>query len=58
MDTAALVIAILGLVLAVLSLAWQAVTFVLTGPRVKVHLKEGLPQRWRRADRLTLDLYS
>ena len=41
-DTAALVIAIISLVLAVLSLAWQAVTFVLTGPRVKVCLKEGL----------------
>jgi hypothetical protein len=41
-DTAALVIAIVGLVLAAFSLGWQAVTFVLSGPRVKVRLKEGL----------------
>lgn len=42
METAALAVAIIGLVLAVLSLVWQAVTFVLAGPRVKVRLKEGL----------------
>jgi hypothetical protein len=41
-DAAALVIAVVGVVLATLSLIWQALTFFLTGPRVRVRLSEGL----------------
>lgn len=41
METATLVIAVIGLALATASLAWQAATFFLTGPRVKVYLREG-----------------
>ncbi len=36
-----LVIAVVGVTLAALSLGWQAATFFLTGPRVKVYLREG-----------------
>jgi hypothetical protein len=42
LEIATLVIAVIGLVLATLSLIWQASTFFLTGPRVKVRLSEGL----------------
>lgn len=42
MEIATLVIAIIGLILAVVSLLWQAATFVLSGPRVKVRLREGI----------------
>jgi hypothetical protein len=42
MQIATLVIAVVGVSLAVLSIAWQAATFILTGPRVKVELHEGL----------------
>jgi len=38
---ATLVIAVLGLVLAVVSLTWQAATFVLSGSRVRAELKHG-----------------
>jgi hypothetical protein len=41
MDTTTLVIAVVGLVLSVASLVWQAASFRLSGPRVKVHLREG-----------------
>src|SRR5437868_9696517 len=40
-QVATLVIAVVGLVLGAISLAWQAAIFVLTGPRVKVRLQEG-----------------
>jgi hypothetical protein len=36
-----LIIAVVGLALAVASLTWQAVTFVLSGSRVKVELHHG-----------------
>ncbi len=39
--TPALVVAILGLALAIASLTWQAATFVLTGGRVRCELHEG-----------------
>ncbi len=42
MEIAALVIAIVGVGLATLSLGWQAATFFLSGPRIKVNLREGL----------------
>ncbi len=42
MEVAALVVGIVGVVLATLSLIWQATTFLLTGPRVNVRLSEGL----------------
>jgi hypothetical protein len=42
MEVATLVIAVVGLALAMLSLGWQAATFFLSGPRVKVYLREGL----------------
>lgn len=41
MELTALVIAVVGLALAALSLGWQAATFFLSGPRVKVDLQEG-----------------
>lgn len=41
MNTATLVIAVVGLGLSVLSLGWQAASFFLSGPRVRVHLQEG-----------------
>jgi hypothetical protein len=41
-DTAALVVAVIGLSLAIASLVWQAATFSLSGPRVRVYLAEGL----------------
>jgi hypothetical protein len=40
-DVATLVIAVSGLVLSVIALAWQAVTWHLSGPRVKVELRLG-----------------
>lgn len=40
-DALTLVIAIVGLVLAAASLAWQAATFLMTGARVKVKLQRG-----------------
>jgi hypothetical protein len=40
-EVATLVIAVIGVFLAGLSLAWQAATFLLTAPRVKVSLREG-----------------
>lgn len=40
-DAITLIVAIAGLTLAVVSLGWQAATFVLTGPRVKVNLQQG-----------------
>jgi hypothetical protein len=42
MEIATLVIAAVGIVLATVSLVWQALTFFLTGPHVKVRLSEGL----------------
>ena len=42
MTTTTLVIAIVGLVLSVVSLGWQAATFRFSGPRVRVTLSEGL----------------
>ncbi|SCL17741.1 hypothetical protein GA0070616_1348 [Micromonospora nigra] len=39
--TASLIVAICGLVLACLSLGWQAANYVLTGGRVKVRLRVG-----------------
>jgi hypothetical protein len=41
MQTATLVIAVVGVALATLSLGWQAATFLLSGPRVKVFLAQG-----------------
>ncbi|HWD37317.1 MAG TPA: hypothetical protein VG944_00585 [Fimbriimonas sp.] len=41
MQIATLIIAVVGIVLAGLSLGWQAATFTLSGPRVKVNLREG-----------------
>ncbi len=41
MAVATLVIAVLGLVLSVASLTWQAATFVLSGSRVRADLKHG-----------------
>ncbi|MCG5450972.1 hypothetical protein [Micromonospora hortensis] len=41
MQYASLVVAICGLVLAGLSLGWQAANFVLTGGRVKVEFRVG-----------------
>ncbi|NJP34174.1 hypothetical protein [Micromonospora thermarum] len=41
MQNASLVVAICGLVLACLSLGWQAANFVLAGGRVKVELRVG-----------------
>jgi hypothetical protein len=41
-ETAAFVIAVIGLALAALSLGWQLASFLLTGPRVKVRLREGV----------------
>jgi len=41
MDVATLVIAVLGLLLSVVGLVWQAATYVLSGGRVKVLLKVG-----------------
>lgn len=38
MQTATLIIAVLGVLLSALSLGWQRATFVLSGGRVKVHL--------------------
>ena len=38
---ATLVIAVLGLVLSIVSLIWQAATFVLSGSRVRAELKHG-----------------
>jgi hypothetical protein len=43
--TIALVVAIVGLALAVASLAWQAATFVLSGSRVRVELLPGATGR-------------
>ena len=40
-DTSTLVIAVLGLVLSVASLAWQAVTYRLNGPRIRVAMRVG-----------------
>jgi hypothetical protein len=40
-ETATLVIAVVGVTLGALSLIWQATTWLLTGPRVKVSLREG-----------------
>ena len=40
-STAVLVIAVLGLVLSVASLVWQAATFRLNGPRIRVELLVG-----------------
>jgi len=40
--TATLVVAIVGLVLSVAGLVWQAASFHLTGPRVRVELQVGL----------------
>jgi hypothetical protein len=42
MQTITLAIAAAGLALAALSLGWQAATFFLSGPRVRVELREGL----------------
>ena len=42
MDEVTLVFAVLGLVLAVASLVWQFASFQLSGPRVRVRLREGL----------------
>lgn len=42
MDLAALIIAIVGLVIAVASLTWQAVTWFYEGARVKVEVTYGL----------------
>jgi|GEM_PF-1339500 len=42
MTTTTLVIAVVGLGLSALSLGWQAASFLLSGPRVRVHLQEGL----------------
>jgi hypothetical protein len=39
--TAALAVAVVGLVLAALSLGWQLASFFLAGPRVRVHIREG-----------------
>jgi len=41
-NTVTLVIAITGLGLSALSIGWQAASFFLSGPRVRVHLQEGL----------------
>ncbi|MCX4387368.1 hypothetical protein OG777_10530 [Micromonospora peucetia] len=41
MQNASLVVAICALVLACLSLGWQAANYVLTGGRVKVELRVG-----------------
>lgn len=41
MAAATLIIAVLGLVLSVASLTWQAATFVLSGSRVRAELKHG-----------------
>jgi hypothetical protein len=41
-NTVALVFAVVGVVLALVSLGWQAATFFLSGPRVKVSFAEGL----------------
>lgn len=40
-DRVTLVVAIVGLALAVASLVWQAATFVLAGARIKVRLQQG-----------------
>ena len=42
MELAALVPGVVGVVLATLSLIWQAMSFLLTGPRVNVRLSESL----------------
>jgi hypothetical protein len=41
MEIATLVIAVVGVTLAALSIGWQASTFFLSGPRVRVALREG-----------------
>jgi hypothetical protein len=42
MTAATLIVAVVGVVLAAGSLIWQAMTFVLSGPRVRVTLEAGL----------------
>jgi hypothetical protein len=44
-DIVTLVVAIIGVVLALASLVWQAATFVLSGSRVKVELHRGMTRR-------------
>ena len=41
-NTATLVIAVVGLALSAVAITWQAATFMLTGPRIRVRLREGL----------------
>ncbi len=45
LEIVTLVVAILGVVLAVASLVWQAATFVLSGSRVGLTLRRGLIRR-------------
>jgi hypothetical protein len=40
-NEAVLVIAIVGVVLGTLSLVWQAISFLLSGPRVRASIAEG-----------------
>jgi hypothetical protein len=41
-DTTTLVIAVVGLALAAISLAWQAATFTLAGSRIRVEILRGV----------------
>jgi hypothetical protein len=45
MSTAALIVAIVSIIISVASLSWQAASFSLSGPRVKVSLRHGAAGR-------------
>src|SRR5258708_4430487 len=63
-EVGTLVIAVLGLVLSILSLIWQAATYILSGSRVRAELKHGArsadvvvsgPPGWKRVAAQGLD---